>query len=243
MLKKDITIATITWARNAQEQAVLQEALQQLAALDIPVFITDGGSGENFLKFIRSFPDFTLLGPVQGLWMQTKTSLLAAFHTGFPFVFYTEPDKKDFFSDILPDLLTKIRTDADTGIVLASRSLRGFQTFPVFQQMTETTINNCCAEITGRKTDYVYGPFLMNRNIIPFLEELPPTIGWGWRPYAFNISRHLGYRTDVVEGDFSCPQNQRQEDSAERLYRMKQMSQNIDGLILSAQASIVPQKL
>ena len=48
----------------------------------------------------------------------------------------------------------KMMTD-ETGVLLAARSEKGFNTFPAFQRMSETTINNCCAELTGFPLDYV----------------------------------------------------------------------------------------
>lgn len=238
MDKKDIAIATITWARDDQEEAALQKALERLAALDMPVFITDGGSKESFLEFLGRFPNFHLGNqPKRGVWPQTKSSLGAAYGGGTPFILYTEPDKADFFAHALPRLLTEIAVDEQTGVVIFGRSGAGFATFPAFQQMTETTINACCAEVIGPPVDYVYGPFLLNRALTPHLETLEERIGWGWRPYAFAIAKRLGYRVDALAGNFSCPADQRQDTPAERIYRMRQLVQNIEGLTLSVSAA------
>jgi hypothetical protein len=59
-------------------------------------------------------------------------------------------------------MLEEIIVDETTGVVIASRSSNSFATFPSFQQMTETTINNCCKEAIGKQIDYCYGPFLFN---------------------------------------------------------------------------------
>jgi hypothetical protein len=79
---------------------------------------------------------------------------------------------------------------------------------------------------------------LLNSTLVPSLESLPDTIGWGWRPFAFNLARRLGYRVDAFEGDFLCPAGQRDETPSDRIYRMRQMSQNIDGLVLSTQVHL-----
>ncbi len=238
MNKKDVAISTITWARNDQEEAALRKALERLAALDMPVFITDGGSRESFLEFLGRFPNFRLGDePKRGVWPQTKTSLGAAYESGTPFILYTEPDKADFFAHALPGLLSKIAVDEQTGVLIFGRSSEGFATFPAFQQMTETTINACCAEVIGPPVDYVYGPFLLTRALVPHLETLNEGIGWGWRPYVFNIAKRLGYRVEALAGDFACPPDQRQDTPAERIYRMRQMVQNIEGLTLSVSAA------
>ena len=238
MNKSEVAIATMSWARNEQEEALLRQSLEQLAQLDVPVFITDGGSGESFLEFLRSYPHFTLLEPAKGAWMQTRSSLLAAYHSGTKAIFYTEPDKASFFTHHLSDFMHEASFDENTGVVLAARSLRGFGSFPQFQQMTETTINNCCEEIIGEAFDYVYGPFLLNCKLIPYLKDLTPNIGWGWRPYTFNIAKRLGFSVNAISGDYLCPPDQLQDDPAERLYRMRQLSQNIEGLTLSTSATL-----
>jgi hypothetical protein len=234
MNKKDLSIATISWARNPSEESLLRRSLTQLALLGIPVFITDGGSQNSFLEFLESFPHFTVLRPkTKGLWAQAKNSLTEAGRSNTPFIFYTEPDKFDFFSKHLPEMLARISPDERCGIWMASRSEKGFASFPSFQQMTETTINKCCAEVMGQLMDYTYGPFLLNRDLVQHLEHLPEDIGWGWRPYAFNMARRLGYTIEHSVEDFFCPADQRDDDPEERKYRMRQLNQNIQGLLLS----------
>lgn len=241
MNKNNITVATITWARDEQEESLLRASLQVLAELEIPVFVCDGGSGNNFLDFLRSFPHFTIVErKAKGLWGQAQSSLLAASHTASRFILYTEPDKKDFFRNSLPGFIAAAKDDDQLGILLASRSATAFATFPAFQRSTETTINNCCGELIGRPFEYTYGPFLLTRQVVPYLENVANDIGWGWRPYAFNIAHRLGYKVESFEGDFNCPETQREDSMAERMYRMRQLTQNIEGLLLSANAIINP---
>lgn len=117
--------------------------------------------------------------------------------------------------------------------MLASRSGAGFKTFPEFQRGTEEAINRCCAEVVGRPFDFSYGPFLLNRALVPPLLEAPGGLGWGWRPYAFGAASRLGYRVESVEGELHCPPEQREDSPRERLYRMRQLSQSVEGLLLS----------
>lgn len=234
MNKNTLSFATITWARNEQEETLLRESLQHLAALQLPVFITDGGSHTSFLEFLRSVPNFTLLTtPAQGVWAQAKNSIAAAYDSGTDFIFYTEPDKGTFFRQLLPQMLREVVLQEGTGIVTASRSAAGFATFPLFQRLTETTINKCCAEVISKEVDYTYGPFLLNRGLAPYLNLIQQDIGWGWRPYIFCIAHRLNYKVDAFVADFSCPSEQREDNPAERIYRMRQLSQNIEGLVLS----------
>jgi hypothetical protein len=234
MNKKELSIATITLARDDKEEQLLRNSLQELAKLDIPVYITDGGSRAGFIEFLRTFSQFKISkAKVKGAWNQAGNSLFDAYEAGTNFIFYTEPDKYDFFHSSLGEMLSQIETDEKSGVVTASRSNTGFNTFPAFQRMTETTINNCCAEIIGGNFDYTYGPFLLSSKLVPYLKLVREDIGWGWRPYMFSIANRLGFRIEPYIGNFSCPVEQRQDSASERIYRMRQLTQNIQGLVLS----------
>ena len=239
MNKKDFSIATITWARNEQEEILLRASLAELANLDIPVFVTDGGSSTSFLEFLASYPHFKILSaPAKGVWAQARTSVLAAYDSDSRFILYTEPDKLNFFRETLPHFLVQAPISDQVGVVLASRSAAGFATFPTFQQTTETTINQCCEEIMGKAIDYTYGPFLLNRELAPYLNLVQEDIGWGWRPYTFGLAHRLGFQLTHQEGNFYCPQDQREDNPAERIYRMRQLNQNIQGLVLSTSVAV-----
>ncbi|QHT70023.1 hypothetical protein GXP67_26945 [Rhodocytophaga rosea] len=239
MNQPNLVIATITLARNATEEKLLIESLTQLARLNIQVFITDGGSSGSFLQFLRSVPHFFLsTAQVKGVWAQAKNSLLEASQADSDFILYTEPDKLLFFTQFLPTFITQPLHKEHTGVILASRSESGFATFPAFQQMSERAINNCCKEIIKLACDYTYGPFILNKKAVPYLHRVQEDIGWGFRPYLFGIARRLTLSIESYEGDFTCPDEQTTDSATERIYRMRQLSQNIQGLVLSTSVSV-----
>jgi hypothetical protein len=228
----NVCIATISWARNEGEEKTLSESLTRLAGVGLPVYVTDGGSSERFRKLLDGLPNLTVL-KAKGLWTQAKSSIRAAEKSGADFILYTEPDKLEFFSNHLSTLLQQPVGDS-TGVLLASRSSQGYSTFPSFQQMTETAINQCCREVIGKDIDYCYGPFLFNTKLISYLEALDDNCGWGWRPFVFAIAHRLGLKVEAFEGDFYCPVDQRRDDEGDRIYRMKQLTQNINALVQAA---------
>ena len=200
--------------------------------MQIPVFVTDGGSGETFIEFLHSFSNFNVVQPLsKGLWNQVDSSLNATLSNNTTHVLYTEPDKLDFFANRLENFIEE--ADEAMGIVLASRTKEAFASFPAFQKTTETSINFCCAEVTQQPFDFTYGPFILNRKLMPFLKDLPADIDWGWRPFAFCIAHRLGYAIQEIKKDNYCPVDQRQDSPKERIYRMKQLHQNIEGVVLS----------
>jgi hypothetical protein len=238
MDEKEVAVATMTWARDAEEEGLLRESLPLLAGLGVPVFVTDGGSGAAFVDFLRALPNFNLCDPPRrGPWEQAGQSLLAARASGRGFVLYTEPDKADFFRRVLRGFIADAPGGADVGVVLASRSAESFQTFPEFQQRTEEAINLCCAELAGAHFDFSYGPFLLGRALVNILESAPRDLGWGWRPYAFATARRLGHRVESLVRDLPCPPSQREDTPRERLLRMRQLAQSVEGLVHSTTAT------
>ena len=234
MEEREVAVATMTWARDAAEEALLRESLPALAALGAPVYVTDGGSGAAFVDFLRALPNFHVCDPPRrGPWAQAAQSLRAARASGRGFVLYTEPDKTDFFRRVLPEFISAAPAGEDVGVVLASRSEMSFETFPEFQRRTEEAINLCCAEVVGARFDYSYGPFLLKGALVNVLDSAPPELDWGWRPYAFGTARRLGYRVEGLVRELPCPHAQRADSPRERLLRMRQLAQSVEGLLQS----------
>jgi hypothetical protein len=234
MDERGVAVATMTWARDAAEEGLLRESLPLLAGLGLPVFVTDGGSGASFLDFLRALPNFHVCDPPRrGPWEQARQSLTAAEAAGRPFVLYTESDKADFFRRALREFLSEAPGAEDVGVVLASRSAESFETFPEFQRRTEEAINLCCAELVGAGFDFSYGPFLLGRALVNNIRSAPHELGWGWRPYAFAEARRLGYRVESIVRDLPCPPAQRRDTPPERLYRIRQLAQSVEGLLHS----------
>ena len=227
----------MTFSRDAAEDKLLRESLALLAAYKMPVYITDGGSPDSFLQFLQGFPQFKVVqAQKKGLMAQVSSSLAAASASEKPFILYTEPDKK-FFFQALPTFLEQVPPEAP-GIFLASRSAVGFGSYPSFQQMTETCVNNCCTEATGHFLDYTYGPFLMHRRLAPCMAPVQEDIGWGWRPYVFVTAKRLGLQLAEYRDDYLCPPEQQSDSAAERLYRMRQLEQSVRGIVLATGAPL-----
>lgn len=231
----ELVIATLSLVRSDAEETLLKAALSQLSLLNVPVFVTDGGSPPLFISFLQGLPNFTVLhATAKGVFAQAKKSLTEAAKTARPFIFYTEPDKEDFFKTGLLNMVKAVEAESGLGVAMASRSKEGFATFPAFQQMTETAINNCCEEVVGVKADYCYGPFLLRKELVRYVRGVREDIGWGWRPFVFKEAHRLGYKVAAFEAPFRCPEDQRKDNAAERLYRIRQLEQNIRGLVMSS---------
>jgi hypothetical protein len=235
-----IPVATLTLARSAAEQALLERALKRLADGRRSIAVADGGSGATFVRAIGALPGTTVVAPDgrPGLLAQVKGSLRAAFDAGSRAILYTEPDKEEFFDGAVDRFLRAAGAIDEPGVVLAARSARSFATFPDTQRYTEGVINTLCSEYTGVPGDYSYGPFLVDRRLVPHLLSIADDVGWGWRPFVFALAPRLGLRVDLIEGDYFCPTEQRVDDAAERLHRIGQLEQNLRGLRLSQSVKV-----
>jgi len=232
--KDQLTVATITWARNQDEEQLMGGAMGRLAQEELPTFITDGGSVQPFMDYLHSFPHFRVLERDKpGVLAQTRRSLNAAYETGHPFILYTESDKEWFFQNQLRDFIAQAPSDKEVGVVLAARSPASFATYPPSQQYAETVSNHLCTESFGIETDYFYGPCILHRDLVPYLELVQSDIGWGWRPFICGIAQRLGYSIVPLITDLPCPPGQREDSQTERLHRLRQLSQNIQGLVLA----------
>lgn len=231
--RRPIAVATITLVRDPQEESLLRRSMTALSGLGLPVMLTDGGSGADFAEFLRRLPLVTVTTAAgRGLVGQVRASLSACAQLGAQFILYTEPDKLAFFEQDLLSFIDRAPLNNDVGVVIAGRSKAGFESFPLFQQSTEGTINRLCSELFDLPGDYFYGPCLVHRKLVPYFDRLSAEIGWGWRPFIFAVSHRLGLRLAHVTGDYACPADQREEGETERLHRLRQLGQNVSGLLL-----------
>jgi hypothetical protein len=226
-----IVVATITRARDAHEERLIGRTLAALAALGLPVVASDGGSSEAFRQVVLQSPGVILAPPDHpGLTGQVKASVRRARESGRAWVLYLESDKERFVRESLRDFIESAGRHADAGVVLASRSDRAFGTFPAFQRRTESAFNAVASEVIGIRGDYLYGPFLMRQSLAARVDSVAADIGWGWRPFIFARARLRADGVRLVDGDYACPPEQAHEDHAERLHRVRQLAQNVEGL-------------
>ena len=236
-----ITVATMTLAATAAEEALLEQSVRELAHHGWPVVLTDGGSTDAFVSRLRDIPGVCVQSAV-GLVPQIAASITGALRSGASFVLYTEPDKMAFFAGHIEDFGARSRDVGLQAVCLAARSAAAFRTYPQHQQATEAIINARCSEAFGLPGDYSYGPFVVSRELAARLTAVPERLGWGWRHFAFAVAHRLGYSLAMVEGPYDCPVAQQYEDCGYRADRDRQLRQNLEGLAqgISAPLSLPP---
>lgn len=228
------TVSTITWARDRKEEKLVYDSLSALAGKNIHVVAVDGGSSEEFLDSLKKFRNISVIrSSKKGLQNQVVESLREA-QASSRYILYTEANKSDFFRNQFDGFLSRamnvIDKNPNTGIVLPSRTKESFSTFPEFQQRSEFFLNTVLSEFLDKKGDFAYGPRIIASDLIPYLDQLPRDVGWGWMTYLLLITKGLGKNIHTVDLDLPCPQGERENTYADKLLRLKQLKNHIEAV-------------
>jgi hypothetical protein len=236
MRTDQICVATVTRARDPHEEALIHRTLTALSARGFHIVAADGGSRPSFVEALSRVQNLTLASSEHsGLIGQIKASVRAARTRSAGYILYVEPDKEQFVSGALDAFISKALERENAGVVLASRSSSSFATFPAFQRRAESAFNAVASVILGVDADFLYGPFLMNGAVAALVDGAEADLGWGWRPFVFSAASQRGERILVVEGDYPCPADQVHEHDGERQHRLRQLAENLKGLVQASQ--------
>jgi hypothetical protein len=235
---KATAIATMTAARNEHESAVLAAAIETLSGHGLPIFAADAGSIAAFTDRVRHLPQLELWPEGTTLVRQIRACFRRVLKTDHRVVLYTEPDKKKFFESAVACFLRRTGVHEAATVCIAARDRESFATFPPIQQSAERAFNDLANSVLGITSDFLYGPMLLDLEIAaPYLDQVPDDLGWGWRTYLIARCVLAGKQVASIVGPFCCPLEQRTENGKDRIYRLTQMKQNVEGLRLALEHS------
>ena len=228
-----VAFVTITLARTPQEERTLIKSVKLLQTQQLPVIAADGGSSQRFVQSLHDL-GFTVTTPKKrGLVHQIQAGLKRALRDQqVTAILYTEPDKYPFFGVPLWQFLKTARTSNNCGVAIAGRNPKSFRTFPKGQQWTESFMNQAGRlAFGGPLRDYCYGPLLLSRRAAEIALDSPLDLGWGWRFWTMVRAQLEHLNLQVIQLNVPCPKEQRREDSrTDRLYRLKQLRQNLEAI-------------
>lgn len=239
----ELVVVTMTRIQSAEDAAILIDSLQALAAHNVPLIVAHSGDSPAFLADLRALPNTRVLSISEdGLYAQMRAAFAEAYASRKPYILYTEPDKKGFFQDLLATFLGQV--PPQVGVAVASRNDEALRTFPRFQQYTESTASKLAYELTGYDGDAIYGPLLFSRDFCQYLDRLPAAIGWGWRLFLITLCARLKAPLVYIPLAGVCPRHQQAEDQpADRIYRIRQLDANIQGMLLGASIALDTESL
>jgi hypothetical protein len=171
-----------------------------------------------------------------GLFGQVKTSLQIAHDLDPDYILYTEPNKPHFFAEQLAAFVGHATERAagveEFGLVLPARNPESLATFPPFQQKTESLMSEMIRFVIGGETaaDYLYGPRMLAPALIQVLDRIDYEIGWGWMSFLVVAAHARGKSIETLAMDLPCPPEERVDDQRERLLRLRQMRDHVNGI-------------
>lgn len=132
-----------------------------------------------------------------------------------PIYFVWMEEKPDLVRSI--PLLVAPLVAGEAEIVIAKRL--SMETWPAFQQESETRANAAYREATGMDYDPMFGPVAFSFRMLRFFRECRPE-RYGVSPYAAGYIQHFaplesiaaGYMTTSITVNCSYPEQQRQEE-------------------------------
>jgi hypothetical protein len=224
----------MTRARNDAEAEAAIASLTALSALGLPIFASDANSIPAFREAVRQIPDLRSCEPGASLVAQVKSAMRAAAAEGHRYVFYSEPDKREFFTNGARAFLSAAREQNGAAILIAARDEASFATFPIGQQTTERAVQQIAGVFLGPVPDLLYGPLVLDlETALPQFDAIPDDLVWGWRLYLIARAVKSSRGVRGFAGSFPCPLDQRDEDDpASRLYRLEQARQCLEGIRL-----------
>jgi hypothetical protein len=231
-LPPSVGVATITWARTVDEAELLRHSFSELARATRRLSVADRGNDPDFAAFLRTFDGVRCVTPhAPGLVAQVQASIAAAAEYHTDWILYSEPDKQSFFAGPMQSFVRRALNAGNAGIALPARTAESFATFPPMQRYTESVLNRLLGEMTGTTGDYLFGPLLIHRTLLHLIRALPDDLGWGWRPAIVLAACRLAQPIVLLADDYPCPEEMRSEDEGDRQHRIRQLIQNLRGLV------------
>lgn len=229
-MKPKISIATVTWARTAEEKIIVMKTLEKLASFALPVIVVDHANSSfplideaNKIKGIRIFK-----ASKRGLDFQVRKSFREAAKLG-DYIFCTESDKLDFVENHAEKFLNEFYKDP-RGTWLPARSRASFLHYPKFQQNMERFIWEAASALLSiKKDDFSYGPRIFPTVLLPHLNKVKGEINCGFQTFLLAINHKLNLPLHIMEFNAEGP---RDVQMGEELvaYRIQQLEDELRGL-------------
>src|SRR5215213_8859136 len=123
MRTDQVSVATITRARDQREERLVHRTLAALSARGFHTVAADGGSRPSFIDDLSRIPNLTFVPQDHsGLIGQIKASVRVARNGPTRHILYVESDKEQFVTGGMDGFISDASKHEDAGVVLASRS-------------------------------------------------------------------------------------------------------------------------
>lgn len=239
-MKQPLAITMLSLIRSKNEEKIVFETVKTMSGFNVPIILVDGGSGEQQKKYLQSLPNVNFYETSRGLQALSKR-LRIAFSEGARIaraLFYVHSDKVDFAKNYMKKMIDHYQTLPQHAMLVPSRTLKAFATYPLFQQHTEIFLNAMVSEFLGKKEDYYYGPKIFSSTLVPYFSRIKGEIGWGYEAFMYMINKRLGYQTEFYEVDtIRSPKDVGRMNDI-NVYRLRILQWQIEGLLQGMKVKI-----
>lgn len=242
-MKPEISIATFSWARTADEKVIVLRALKKLASFGLPVTVVDQARSrfplEREAGKIKNIRLFKL--NKHGLDSQARKSFQEAAKLG-DYIFYTESDKLDFIENHAERFLKEFYKNP-RGMLLPARSKASFLRYPIFQQEMERFLWKAISALLNIKmNDFSYGPRIFPAFLLPYLSNVNEEINFGFQTFLLAINHRLQLPLRIIKFDAMGPKDV-QKGSELIAYRIRQLEDELRGLRIGGNMTLLENKV
>lgn len=156
-----------------------------------------------------------------------KESIRHAYESGAGVIVYMESDKYSYPKEIAKTIEPILGNKAD--LVVPSRSVKSFLTYPPFQILTESFIDLSLSVILNGLADYTYGPRTFSRKVAPYFFESEYD-NWGVMYNPLKRLKQDNFKIKPVHVSISFPKEDYWKEFASAKvwrYRLKQIKQDL----------------
>lgn len=225
-------VSTITWdGGNTKEGEKIVKTIQELKKYGYDVITVDGGSSKETLGGMRKNEARIYKQKEKGIGNAMKESIRHAYDSGADVIVYMESDKYSYPKEIEKTISQILNGEAD--LIIPSRNIKSFLTYPPFQILTESFINASLSVILKGLADYSYGPRTFSRKVAPYFFESQYN-DWGVMYNPLKRLKQDGFKIKPVYVDVSFTKEDYWREFANAKiwrYRLKQIKQDLSSVL------------
>lgn len=255
-MRAQVVVATTTFYRNLSDLRCLLtiELIKKARGAGHIIVIVDDSPDPTIAEYFRAKGALVFRQAGRGMAQSRREAFEHAavdLHSRletdeYGIILWTE--EKPFIIEHIPKIIRPI-VETEASAVIAKRSPAAFTTWPAFQAESEQAANAVYNEVTGRRSDPMFGPVAFYASLADaFINSRPEE--YGVPPFAAGYLQHFGIIEIIAEGyrvadseplDVVYPALQKEQEetlliSEMRQKREQQMQELSEGYRIAAKA-------
>jgi len=222
-----IVVATTTFYPLDSESSKIRACLaidlmKKVKEKGYPLVVAEDGSSSEFLNLLKENNVEYVFQTEKGLGAGKRLAISEACKLG-DIILLLEPEKSpliDFAEDLCKPLLS-----GEADLVIPKR--KSLSSYPLFQQKSETLLNDFWKNVTGTDLDIDFGPRVMTKETAQYFLSYNGTFGDRWESIFLPVIDAIRDNKKVlsVEVDYIHPKVQRENEEENIDFDLKRVDQ------------------